>query len=545
MKRGRREKDQRALLKKNLRSVLGVSGLRPHQREDRTTEFIELALRQTGIFYRLVDGTPLFFRHRDKKLYEISSSPNTPFVRHVTYMADLSVKANRKGFSLGQCLDRLRARVVEEAKIVHVHGLAFNSPEAEVVAVNDLGGGMWYRKRGGQWRKKPNGAHGILFWTPPDLVEPWTPEFSRDPAISDADHLQWLLDQAHFADDVLSARAQRMLWRALLLSRFFPSRNKTRPVPAHLGLGLEQRHDSGKTAFGKAIGIVLVGREFEPTPLGTTDKDKEALHLSLAQQPYVLLDNVDTRIPWLNDQLCTYATGGRLSRRKLYTDSTLLYYSPFALLCLTSRKANFTREDTASRTIPFRFSPITEVERRTEWELLEPVIARRGQIWAGLLSAVAWIQDALPSLHPPSPKVRLADFDTFGWCVAALFGEEKEWETTMGLLKTAQAGLALQEDPLYPVLREILTLGDVLEQRPSVFYIQVQEMARQLGLEMRIPRSAEACTTRLKELRRVFESALDASIVIRTLHGYSFIKIRGGPSWDSPGVTGVTPNPDS
>ena len=212
MKAHGREQAARVTLQRNLRSLLSVIGLKPHRREDRATEFIELALLESGVFYRVADGTPLFFRRYDKKLYEISSRPNTPFVRHVTYMADLSVKANRKGFSLGQCLDRLQARVVEEAKIVHVHGLAFNSPEAEVVAVNDLGGGMWYRKRGGQWRKKPNGAHGILFWTPPDLVEPWTPKFSRDPAIYDTDHLEWLLDQAHFADDVLSARAQRMLW---------------------------------------------------------------------------------------------------------------------------------------------------------------------------------------------------------------------------------------------------------------------------------------------------------------------------------------------
>ena len=214
-------------------------------------------------------------------------------------------------------------------------------------------------------------------------------------------------------------------------------------------------------------------------------------------------------------------------------------YDPHALLCLTSRKARFTRVDTASRTIPFRFRPIADAERRTEWELLETVDGRRGRIWAGLLSAVGRVQDALPTLRPPSPRLRLADFWTFGWCVAAAQGEEKEWEAATGLLKEAQAGFALEDEALCPVLKEIMASGDVPEQKTSDFYHQVRSTADNLRLGSRIPQSAQACTQRINQLHNILESAFDLTIAMRTLHGHTHIQITRGPSWLRQEVTEV------
>ncbi len=533
---GQKEKLLRSTLRKSLREALQSKGLSWVEKEDVLVDLIHKALDKIGIFYRTEDGTALFFRHRDHKLYELNAKPDSLFGRLVTYLADQSMRLVR----MARCIDRLHAQVIEEATPVQVYGLAYNTSDAKVIALNDFGGGMWYRKRRGQWRWKPNGSDGILFWTPADMVEPWAPEFRDRPLVNDEDHFQWFLNQPHFVDDVLKARDQRIISRALLLAPFFPSRNRTRPVPAHLGLSQQQQHDTGKTTWGKMIGILFVGRNFQPTSIDSSDKGKEALHLSLTQQPYVLLDNVDTDIPWLNNFLCTYATGQRLPRRKLYTDATLLYYEPRGPLCLTSRKAKFTRVDTASRILPFRFSPITEAERKTEWELLDPVIARRGQIWAGVLTAIARVQDALPSLQPPNPTSRLADFDQFGWCVAAVYGEQDDWQAAMSLLKAAQSGFALEDEPLIPALGELLKSGDTGEQPTSDLYKQVSQKAAQLGLQWEMPNNAAACTKRINQLRSLIESVLDVRISTRILHGQTLIEIKRGGSWETQGVTEVT-----
>lgn len=515
-----RDKEQklRKTLKQGFRQFLEDRRLRATEKEDLMVKRLVKALSEIGRFNRMEDGTPIFFRHSDRRLYEVRGRPEGEFGQLVTWLTDLSTTTA----IMKRSLDRLHAQVAEEAERVKVHALAYNGPDLDVVAINDFGGGLWYRKRGGAWEWKPNGSEGILFWSPSAFVEPWRPDFTTNPAIQDEDHLTWFLEQPHFADDVLTVRDQRMILRALLLIPFFPLLCRNRPVPAHLGLNQQRQHDTGKTTAGKMIGHLLAGPGFEPTPINPSpERGEEALQLALMHQPYVLLDNVDTEIKWLNDFLCTYATGARPTKRRLYTDTEQVHVEYRGRLTITSRKPKFNRPDTSSRVIPFRFKPISHTERKTEPELLDPVIERRGRIWAGLLSTVARIQDALPSLSPPSPSLRLADFEKFGWCVAAIYGEENEWQATMVRLEAAQAGFALGDEPLFVILKGLLKAGDLPEQPTSEFYEQVCKTAWEIGLDAEVPLSAGACTQQINELRDQVESLLDVKIVTRTLHAGS------------------------
>jgi excisionase family DNA binding protein len=520
----RSEKEVARTLGQEVHDVLTAKSLTRREREDRIVEGLTSALERLGRFYRTEDGTPVFFRHSDRRLYEVSAKPDSAFGSFVTWLTDTSVATP----PMKPALERLQARVAQTAERVQIHGLAYNSPDAEVVAVNDFGGGMWYRHRGGAWEWRPNGFDGILFWTPDSLVEAWTPEFSSG---RDEDQFAWFLEQPNFADAPLTAQDQRHILRVLILSFFFPSLNRTRPIQAHLGQDRQRQHDTGKTTAGKMIGLLFMGRKFQPTPAPEgSEKGQEAVQLALMHQPFVLLDNVDTEIRWLNDFLCTYATGARPSKRKLYTDATQVHIEYRGRLAITSRRATFTRVDTATRTIPFRFKPISPATRKTEPELLDPVLERRGQIWAGVLSAVARVQDALPRLTPPAPTLRLADFEQFGWRVAAVDGQERAWEGAMRRLRVAQAGFALEDEPLVPVLRELLRDGDVRDQPTSQLYEQVRKKAGELGLAERLPRDAAAFTRRLNELREPLESVLDVKISDRTLHGATRVSIvRVGP----------------
>ena len=76
----------------------------------------------------------------------------------------------------------------------------------------------------------------------------------------------------------------------------------------------------------------------------------------------------------------------------------------------------------------------------------------------------------LPDLRPPNPSSRLADFEELGWCIAAVDVQQAEWQMAIARLKIAQAGFALDDEPLVPVLRELLALGDVDEQPTSQLF---------------------------------------------------------------------------
>lgn len=492
-----------------------------HCKEDKIAQLLRSSLQKLGAFYRQSDGVIWFFRHHNHKLYEVTTHPESAFAKYVNYITAQSITS----YLLRRSVDRLHAAMLEEAKIVEVYGIAYNAHDLEVIALNDFGGGMWYRKRGGQWEWKPNGSEGIFFWSPNDKVQKWVPQFSTDTSRQTEDAFHWFIEQPHFAEDDLTIRDQRLLFKVVLLVPLFPSLNQTRPVSAHLGLSQDQQHDTGKTTAGKMIGIVWEGSAFQPTPMDSTDKGKEALSLLLGQTPFLLLDNVDTKTQWLNDYICTYATGGQLAKRKLYSDATLVYFEPKARLCVTSRKASFNREDVASRIIPFRFAPIEKKERKTEPQLISPVMAKRGKIWAGILHIAAQIQDSFTSLKVPQPTARLADFDSFGWRVASLSGEEDAWLQAIGRLEAAQVNFSLEDNSILPILRDWLNEGDIPEMPTSEFFTGLSGRAQGQDRPFDFPRNAAACTTQLKTHRTLFETELKVRISFRTLNGKSLIHI--------------------
>jgi hypothetical protein len=521
----RTEREAMAVLRRRVREILAIPKMPWHQREDLIRVELSSAFKRIGEFYRTPAGIPFFFRTQDRRIYDIEGRPETRFGQLATYFADFSAKVAM----LSRCLDRLRAEVAYSAPVSEVYALAYNNSDLSVIAVNDFGGGMWRRTRGVTWEWRPNGHDGILFWTPADFVEPWTPQFLDDPT-QDKAAFDWFLDQAHFADDILTAADQRALLRTCLLAPLLPGHCHTRPVQAHLGLADQRQHDTGKTMAGKLIGSLIAGGSFQPTPVKrSAERGEEDLQLTLMNQPFVLLDNVDTDIPWLNDFLATYATGARPTRRKHYENTTLVYYEYRGRLCVTSRKAAFNRMDVASRTIPFRFMPITPGERKTEPEILKPILAKRGVVWAGILQEIARLQDALPNLPAAPTSVRLADFEALGWLLAKIDGTEADWEAAMIRLEAAQAGFALEDEVLFPILQKLLEGGNLADQTTGEFYRAVTKVAAELGLVP--PGDPARCSRSLKALKELLEQRLDIRIGMRLLNGHTHIEVRRGPTW--------------
>src|SRR5436190_6421552 len=310
-------------------------------------ELLKYLTFQVGAFYRTTDGNLLFFRDPDHRLYDIEEKT---FERYLIQLTD-NVTGLRH-----QWLPRHQAWVRFNAAEVTTHFLAYNDgPDLNVIAVNTVDGHMMRRKRGGKWERVPNGTDRILFLTPPEFLSPWQPDFENGGTGKDLD---WLGSLGHFADDgPLSIEDQRRLLRVWLLHLFVPALNPNHPIPLHEGVT-----GSGKSVLGESIGRWLTGPEFEvmDLPSGDAAKAEESLKIALCKRPLVVIDNVDSPAAFLEDFLCRYATGVRMSRRRLYTNAEEVHFVPRAGLIVTSRDPHFRREDVARRLLPIRFQLIPD-----------------------------------------------------------------------------------------------------------------------------------------------------------------------------------------
>ncbi len=474
-------------------------------------DLLNCSLKSLGRFFRTSGGELFFFRGWDHKLYDIEGKE---FKRYLVWLT-----GSPNGVK-NEWLPKLCAGVQFEAPEVTTHFLAYNdSPDLNVIAINTFDGYMMPRQRGGQWERVPNGTDGVLFLTPPDFLTPCQPDFDKGGTGKD---LEWLCSLAHFeSDGPLSVDDQRSLLYAWILHLFVPEINPVHPIPLHEGVT-----GSGKTVLGEAIGRCLTGPEFEVMGLssGNSATAEHSLTLALYKRPIVVIDNVDSPTPWLEDFLCRAATGVRMSRRRLYTDSEEVHFTPRAGLIITSRDPHFRREDVARRLLPIRFQAIPEEMRRTETEIRAEVDLRRPRILADVLVALARVQDAWPTFKGVlTASHSLADFAVFGALVAAAHPENNdpsEWEALMNRLDQAQRRFTTSEDPLVDILNIALSRskGGTIPQQPVAnLYVELKDLAFDEGLAW--PYKTPSTLTRdLKNKRQALEQALNARITLSDNH---------------------------
>jgi hypothetical protein len=122
--------------------------------------------------------------------------------------------------------------------------------------------------------------------------------------------------------------------------------------------------------------MLLLGSTFEVTGLHRED----AFVAAVTNRTVCAFDNADSRIPWLEDALATYATGHRYRLRRLYTTNEEASFEPRAILMLSSRDPHFNRPDAAERLLPLHFERPDGYE--PEERLARELEARRGRSWA-------------------------------------------------------------------------------------------------------------------------------------------------------------------
>lgn len=448
----------------------------------------EILSPSRGFLCQSPDGREYYFHKRERRLYDLEQKP---FQHFLSGISGLSAIESQFRF----VLDALQTQAAQ-TKRVDVHTLSYYDLPTGRLVISDGGGGVWRRERRGKWEPGYNGDGDVLFLTDPDATA-WEPQFKRDGALA------WLLNQLLLDNaPALSRDEQKIVLVVWLLHNLFPALRRTRVVPAFLG-----PQGSGKTSAMRMAGTLFCGPQFDVTGLSRDRED--AFVAAVSNRVIVGLDNADSRIPWLEDSLATYATGLRYRLRRLYTTNEEVSYQPRAILMLSSRDPHFRRPDVAERLLPLHFRRPDAYQ--PESVLFGGLIEWRGQILGELLSRAGAIADSLAGVKLPALRFRMADFAAFGWSVAKLAGQEDEWSGLLQKLERGQVEFASEGDSLVMVLRTILELKGVIGPIDvGSLYKDCAALAESEALPF--ARSAQGFGKHLTNMRRVIEIELNAVV---------------------------------
>jgi len=233
-----------------------------------------------------------------------------------------------------------------------------------------------------------NGDEGVLFNYRPEH-EPF--EFVEIEENKDY-FKEHVLDFANLDESsILNADEQKELLRTWSMATYFNSIMPSKVILAAIG-----EKGSGKTSILRRLGIILYGSKFNVAPLPSKADDFDAL---ITNSHLVILDNVDTGTPWLNDKLASVSTGQTIQKRELYSDMKLLKFDTKTFLGVTSRTPQFTRDDVADRLLCINFKRIKDEKGDDcfipENDLIQGVLDNRNQIISYIMLELQKILKAL------------------------------------------------------------------------------------------------------------------------------------------------------
>jgi len=329
------------------------------------------------------------------------------------------------------------SQTMSELREVKVGTFAYFKAETKTLYVAKEEGSLW-KLDGRHIAEVPMGCDDVFLQS--DTFE--APAVAAGVKASWDEHV-WSLLSLDPAWGVTREQA-RLLLKVWVWSIFFNEILTTRPI-----LSLVGPKGSGKTTLLKIIGEALFGRRFTVNPMPKQHDDLETL---LVNARLVVLDNNDASIhPPVLDLMAIVATGGSISRRRLYTTGDLAVFPLACFLAMTSHTPHFKRDDIAERLLVLGTARVKDF--RSESSLHENVLSARGALWWEVLQELNRIVKQLRTRRACKPitEHRMADFANFGLS-ALQMKEHKAWRTALKALETSRAHFMLEKDRVVPAL---------------------------------------------------------------------------------------------
>jgi hypothetical protein len=158
---------------------------------------------------------------------------------------------------------------------------------------------------------------------------------------------------------------------------------------------------------------------------------------------------------WLSDDLCNLATGGGLTKRKLYTDGEETILRVCRPIILNGIEDIVTRQDLLDRSIVVTMVRISDEKRRPEEQLLKEFNRMHPKLLGALLDAAVLGLQKKESIELERLP-RMADFAK--WVAAALGGEGPKFLAAYMANKDYAVKDSLEGDPVVVSLMNFLEI---------------------------------------------------------------------------------------
>ncbi len=392
-------------LRTTIRVIRSKPKLPAHEKDERVSNTVLADMASRGSFHT-VDHEPLWFDRAERRLHSLLTPDDGNLRAFVVeaYGLNPSESVYRHAF------ERVRAHAVRHGDAAITPLFAYYD-RAHAALFLDVGANRVAKVTAIGWTLEPNGVDDVLFRG--CRMEPVEP--ARRGAESALDDLLALPNFA--GGDCLTKTQQRLVYELNFWSLFFPTLLPTRPL-----LLLDAVKGSGKSTGARAAGVSLFGSGFDVHSVDA--KRLDDVTTALVNNPLVVLDNLDGRLPGIENLLAVASTGGTVPRRVLYTTMTLAEYRLRARVIATSRQPDvFVRDDLRDRTIILSLDRLASF--RAESDILGETLARRPALWAYVLGLLPDVVKALATAKPEPVKHRLADFARFALAVGPALGHRR------------------------------------------------------------------------------------------------------------------------
>lgn len=170
----------------------------------------------------------------------------------------------------------------------------------------------------------------------------------------------------------------------------------------------------------------------------------------------VAIDNVSSIEPHMADALCRLATGGGLSKRKLYTDGEEHIVAVARPVLLNGIPSLLARGDLADRSLAITLRPIPDDKRRPEAAVWAEFATVAPAILGLLLDGLAMALWRLPTLKLERLP-RMADFASLACACAPAFGwDDAQMLAALQVNRAEAVAGVIESDPLAAAVQQLM-----------------------------------------------------------------------------------------
>lgn len=291
---------------------------------------------------------------------------------------------------------------------------------------------------------------------------------------------------------------ERILFTIYVVTCFIPD------IP-HPILVLHGEKGAAKSTTMRMVRSIVDPAKNDILALPTSKND---LTLTLSKNYMPCFDNLDTISPEKSDILCMAATGGGISKRRLYSDDDEMILSFKVCVVLNGINIAATRSDLLDRSIVLELERIKAEDRKTEKIVWNEFESDKPKILGVIFNTISKAMNIYPKTRLDKLG-RMADFTEWGYAIAKALGIEGEQFLEAYLSNQNKANEeAIQSNPVAATIVSLMKskykwVGSVTDLLKT---LETKAEAELIDTKVKIwPKASHVLSKRIKEVKSNLE----------------------------------------